>query len=89
MLFGDLSRLPGSEHDPSTWVTNSVNQSLPIPRLYVSCGLQDELLPTNRYFINTCKSHGVKAEYHEEDGIHDWYFWDKQIQRFLAFALEA
>jgi putative tributyrin esterase len=83
-LFGDLSKLGGSEHDPSTWLTNAGKK---IPSLFVSCGLQDELLPTNRYFIGNCNAQGVKVEYREEEGIHDWYFWDRQIQKFLAFAL--
>jgi S-formylglutathione hydrolase FrmB len=88
MLFGDLSQLPGSNHDPSTWIINNVKNSISCPELYISCGLQDELLPTNRYFLNTCKSQGVKVEYQEEEGIHDWFFWDKQILKFLAFALD-
>jgi S-formylglutathione hydrolase FrmB len=87
MLFGDLSKLPGSVHDPSTWMINNVKNSRPSPSLYVSCGLHDELLPTNRFFLNTCKTQGVTVDYHEEDGIHDWFFWDKQIQKFLTFAL--
>lgn len=86
-LFGDLTKLSGGDHDPSTWLVNSVKTGREIPRLFISCGLQDELLPTNRYFIANCKSHGVSVDYHEEDGIHDWYFWDRQIQHFLAFAL--
>jgi len=90
MLFGDLGSLPGNEHDPSTWLANAAknSQSQPIPRLFVSCGLQDELLLTNRYFVGNCKSLGVSVEYHEENGIHDWFFWDKQIRDFLRFALE-
>ena len=88
MLFGDLSKLPGSEHDPSTWINTVGKNSQPYPRLFVSCGLQDELLPTNRYFLDTCKSQGVMVDYHEEEGIHDWLFWDKQIRKFLSFALD-
>ena len=26
----------------------------------------------------------IPVDYHEEDAKHDWYFWDKEIQRFLA-----
>jgi putative tributyrin esterase len=86
-LFGDLTKLNGSEHDPSTWLTNTAKTGKKIPKLFVSCGLQDELLPTNRYFIGNCKKLGVQVEYREEEGIHDWYFWDRQILQFLAFAL--
>jgi len=30
---------------------------------------------------------GIPVEYHEEDARHDWYFWDREIQRFLAAVL--
>jgi S-formylglutathione hydrolase FrmB len=30
---------------------------------------------------------GVPVDYLEEDGKHDWYFWDKHIQRFLKQVL--
>jgi S-formylglutathione hydrolase FrmB len=30
---------------------------------------------------------GVRSEYFEEDGAHDWFFWDGQIRRFLASIL--
>jgi S-formylglutathione hydrolase FrmB len=86
-LFGDLSALQGGEHDPSTWLTTVSASTQPVPKLYVTCGLQDELLPTNRFFVSNCKKLGIPVEYTEEDGIHDWYFWDKQIRKFLYFAL--
>ena len=91
LLFGDLGKLPGSVHDPSTWLASVVknSQTRRIPGLFVSCGLEDELLPANRYFVDNCRSLGIHIEYHEENGIHDWYFWDKQIQNFLEFALKA
>ena len=70
LLFGDLGKLPGSKHDPSIWLADAAkkSQSQPIPSLFVSCGLQDDLLPTNRFFIDNCKSHGVEVEYREENG---------------------
>jgi len=29
----------------------------------------------------------VQFEYYEEDGGHDWFFWDGQIRRFLTTVL--
>jgi len=88
LLFGDVRQLPGSKHDPAVWLKQAREKQLDLPRLYISCGLQDELLPMSRQFTSACQSLGVPVEYHEETGIHDWYFWDKQIQEFLAFSLE-
>ena len=86
-LFGDLSKMTNGQHDPITWLAEAAAKEQTLPKLYVSCGLQDELLPTNRYFTGKCQELGISVEYQEEDGIHDWYFWDRQVQRFLDFAL--
>ena len=83
-LFGDLSKLPGSEHDPDTWIKNASTHPADLPRLYASCGRQDDLYPLNTLFNMACQSSGIPLDYHEEDGFHDWFFWNTQIQRFLA-----
>jgi putative tributyrin esterase len=87
-LFGDLTKLPGSQHDPEVWVKNASSHPSDFPRLFVYCGRQDDLYPLNTLFHNLCQSMGVPLEYVEEDGYHDWFFWNTQIQRFLAANLQ-
>lgn len=87
-LFGDLNGLLGSEHDPETWIKNAAEHIELIPRLYASCGRQDDLYPLNTMFHVSCQSLGIPLEYHEEDGLHDWFFWNEQIKRFLAANLK-
>jgi S-formylglutathione hydrolase FrmB len=87
-LFGDLSRLPGSEHDPDVWIKNASAQSTDLPRLYASCGRQDDLYPLNVFFNAACQSSAIPLDYHEEDGFHDWFFWNQEIQRFVAAILK-
>jgi len=86
-VFGDLSRLEGSVHDPMVWLKNAAANPGLLPKLYVSCGKQDDLLMLNRLFQKQCESLGIPLEYHEEEGTHDWPFWDRQIAEFLKFAL--
>jgi S-formylglutathione hydrolase FrmB len=86
-LFGDLSQLPGSRHDPAVWLREAATHIADYPRLFVACGRQDDLYPLNVMFRDACASLGVPLDYHEEDGGHVWPFWDKQIQRFLAAVL--
>jgi S-formylglutathione hydrolase FrmB len=87
LLFGDLSKLPGSQHDPAVWLQTAAQQQLDLPKLFVSCGRQDDLYPLNEHFHKACLTHGLELDYHTEDGRHDWLFWDKQIQRFLKAVL--
>jgi len=87
-LFGDLDKLVGSEHDPATWLQRSSFHPEALPRLFMACGRQEDLYTLNTYFYNSCQALGIHVDYHEEDGFHDWFFWNKQIQRFLAANLK-
>jgi putative tributyrin esterase len=88
LLFGNLDKLAGSMHDPAVWLKNSASDPSRLPRLFMSCGRQDDLYPLNTQFYAACQSLGIPIEYHEEDGFHDWFFWNAQIQRFLAANLK-
>ncbi len=85
--FGSLDKLAGSEDDPDTWLRRAARHPQDLPKLYVSCGLQDVLLPFNQAFYSNCQALGIAVDYHEQDGIHDWFFWNEQIQCFLAAHL--
>lgn len=86
-LFGDLSKLAGSEHDPAVWLKRSAPNPSSLPELYIACGRQDDLYPLNTQFYAACQSLGIPVDYHEGDGLHDWFFWNEQIRRFLAAHL--
>lgn len=87
-LFGDLNKLAGSEHDPAVWLQRAALKPGELPYLYVAVGRQEDLYSVNQAFHTACQALGVKVDYHEEDGKHDWYFWDAQIQRFLAGVIK-
>jgi S-formylglutathione hydrolase FrmB len=87
LLFGDLEKLVGSEHDPAVWLERAAKNPSPPPRLFISVSRQEDIYPLSGMFHAACQSLGVPSEYHEEDGSHDWPFWDGQIRRFLASIL--
>ena len=87
-LFGDLGKMAGSGHDPAVWLKRAAKDPGKLPGLYIACGRQDDLYPLNKQFYAACLSQGIHVDYHEEDGFHDWFFWNAQIQRFLAANLE-
>ena len=86
-LFGDLNKLAGGEHDPAVWLKRAARNPSILPRLFISVSRQEDLYPLSIMFHSACKSLGVQADYYEEDGAHDWFFWDGQIRRFLAAFL--
>jgi putative tributyrin esterase len=87
-IFGDLSKLSGSEHDPATWLKKAAINPSALPHLYIACGRQDDLFPLNQLFLSECRNLGISVDYHEEDARHEWLFWDMQVRKFLASVLQ-
>jgi len=87
LLFGDLEKLVGGKHDPAVWLERAAKSHSPLPRLFISVSRQEDIYPLSGMFHAACQSQGVQSEYHEEDGSHDWPFWDGQIRLFLASIL--
>ncbi len=50
LVFGDLSKFPGSSNDPLTWPEMAAKDPERYPELYVARGLQDFLIEANRAF---------------------------------------
>ncbi len=88
-LVGDLDQLTGGEHDPLTWMKNAAGNPQKLPRLYLYVGRQEDVYPLSRLFQAQCQNFGIAVEYHEEDGRHEWPFWNAQIQLFLASVLNG
>ncbi len=87
LLFGDLERLAGSAYDPATWLRRAAQDPSALPYLYIAVGRQEDLYPLSGLFYAACQALGVRSEYHEEDGQHNWFLWDRQIRRFLEALL--
>ncbi len=76
--------------DPATSTNNPISllkKDIDI-LMYVSCGLQDNLLITSKNFEERAQSLGIKAKFVYEDGAHTWPFWDRHISLFLDFVLK-
>jgi putative tributyrin esterase len=86
-LFGDLNKLSGSEHDPAAWLMQAVQNKQALPKLFMSVGRQEDLYRLNQMVYAAIHGAGIAVDYHEEDARHDWFFWDKEIRRFLAAVL--
>ncbi len=87
LLFGALDKLSGTPHDPMVWLKKAAQNTDALPKLFIACGKQDDLYPVNQMFFAASQELGVPMAYLEEDGYHDWTFWDKQIRWFLREVL--
>lgn len=57
-----------------------------LPFIYISCGTEDFLIQENRNFNSLIVEKKIPHEFRELPGVHDWKFWDAQIQEFLRVA---
>jgi putative tributyrin esterase len=83
-IFGDLDKVPGSEHDLFT-LAQKVSKSAARPRLFQYCGTDDFLYADNLRFRDHIRPLGFDYTYEETPGDHSWKYWDMEIQKVLAW----
>ncbi len=83
-IFGDLSKVPGSEHDLLTLARKVAKGNLK-PRLYQCCGTEDFLHADNVRFRDAVRNLPLDLTYEEGPGEHVWSYWDKMIQNVLGW----
>lgn len=82
-LFGDLDQIPGSDMDYKSLIQNLKEQNAQIPKMFICCGTEDDLLPDNRDYVSFLKDQEIDFDYEESPGEHDWDFWDTYIKKFI------
>lgn len=84
-VFGDLSKLRGSEKDYNALILKLKEEKKDIPKIYMAIGVDDDLLPVNRAYHKFLQDNGVDVTYVEAPGAHEWDFWDSQIKKVLEW----
>jgi len=87
--WGTVDMLRGSDSDTRALLERvSANQSI-YPRLFCCTGTEDQYYPFTKDFMACAETLGVKIDYEESPGGHDWDYIDAQIGRVLDwFALK-
>lgn len=83
LVFGDLEEARKTDKNPRVALAHAKAERYEIPKIYMSCGLQDSLLESNRSLRDYFLENGADLTYRESNGKHDWYFWDREIQAVL------
>jgi putative tributyrin esterase len=58
------------------------------PYLFLSCGEDEALLPSNRAFATAVARQGLSHEFHVVPGGHDWKQWNRQVPSLFASMLQ-
>jgi putative tributyrin esterase len=83
-IFGDLSKVPNSEHDLFALAEKVASESIR-PKLYQCCGTEDFLHADNIRFRDIVSKLPLDLTYEEGPGEHNWAYWDKMIQTILPW----
>ncbi len=84
-VFSSPDAIPGSVHDVYGAIPYLTQAGMALPRLYISCGTQDGLLPDTERLHTVLQACGVPHRYHIAPGGHDWSFWNEELARALQF----
>lgn len=84
-IFGDLDKFAGSPNDVMHLARKLAKSARPQPRLYQCCGTEDFLYDQNLCFRDQARALDLDLTYEEGPGEHEWGYWDRMIQRVLAW----
>ena len=73
--------------DHNLFVLVKRDRSERLPYIFCAVGIQDGyrgFLPAHRVFTDMLRKYGKLYEYHEVPGVHNWRFWNEEIQPLLA-----
>jgi putative tributyrin esterase len=84
-VFGAREKLAGGQNDLFAAAERLAASNGPRPQLYMWCGTEDFLYEENVRFQARALSLGLPLEYEEGPGDHSWPYWDRCIERTLAW----
>ena len=82
-LFDNLKKASQTNLKPKIAVEEMYQAKRKVPKFYLACGKQDDLMKCNEDFRDFLRSKGADVTWDEKDAGHDWDFWDCQIRKIL------
>lgn len=82
-IFGDLSKVEMSDKNPEWLVKKLSVEQAELPKIYLACGTEDELLGDSRKMRDYMRAAGMDVTYEEGPGAHEWAFWNRYIKKVL------
>ena len=79
-VFGKVNDWVNSPYSLETLAKKSDKET----KLWVWCGEQDYLYSANNLAVKNLKKLGFDVTYSHSAGTHEWYYWEKQLERFLT-----
>lgn len=84
-LFGGFEKINGSRIDLFALIRHHQENGVELPRFFQSCGTEDFIYQSNLGAKAKLEALGVDLTYEEHPGVHNWDYWDANIQRALEW----
>jgi S-formylglutathione hydrolase FrmB len=81
-IFGTEDEIISSTSDLHYRLEQLIASGRETPRFYMTCGTEDFLYEINVQFRDKFRDR-IDLTWHEEPGVHEWGYWDRNIQRVL------
>ncbi len=81
--FGEPDKVLESPANPEYLVDGLLAAGKKLPEIYMCCGTDDFLTENNRAFHRFLTDRGVKHEYYEGPGVHDFSFWNEYTPKMI------
>lgn len=82
-IFGDLKKAKTSDMNPEWLVKKLAGERVELPKVFLACGTEDELLEGSRKVRDYMSAAGADVTYEEGPGGHEWDFWNRYIKKFI------
>lgn len=86
LAFGDVTKIAGGPNDVFWLASQAKDSGKILPDLYIACGTDDFIFGHTTFFANHLKTLGIPFKYHDEAAIHEWGYWDREVDLFLAWV---
>ena len=80
-IFGELKSGQSEQHLLTTIARSSDKKT----KFYAWCGYEDSLFEANEIAVKELTALGLDIDYHKDHGIHDWYYWNQQLEKLLEW----
>lgn len=84
LMFGDKAR---GKNDLRALIKKDLKKGV-LPKLLLTCGVNDFLVEDNRSFEVFLKENQVPHTYIFDEGEHNWEYWDRGIQKALPWLFD-
>lgn len=86
-VFGEENSQARKDNDIFRMINEASAEKIKeFPFIFLVCGMEDHQFQSNRDFSALLIEKKVLHEYRQKNGLHNWAFWDSEVQEFLRLT---